>query len=493
VLFQFGRKVVNSVKQYWGGKWRDGSGSDRFEVLNPATAEVLGSYPFATQDEVEGAIAAASEGFREWSTTPAWERKLILLKVAETLDARADLIAVAITNEQGKPVDEAVAEVKRAADFFRWAAGQAVRIYDRVIPSRFASERHVAERRPIGVVCALTPWNYPIVLPAKKLSAALAAGCSVVLKASEETPTGAVELVRACIDAGVPENAICLLFGDPEEISDVLIRDRRVKKVSFTGSIPVGKLLAAKAGAQMKPCTLELGGHAPVLVFEGVNVEAVAKLCVQKKFSNAGQACISPSRFLIQDAVFSSFRDAFIEACDSINVGDGGDSSVNMGPLANARRRDAVRDIVEDCRSQGARIILGGDAPRAPGFFFNPTVIQAEDFNLRVFNEEPFGPIATLTPFAETKSMIAEANRLNVGLAAYAFCADSSQQHMVSQALEAGLVGINLLPGHLPEDPFGGCKQSGFGLEGGEEAVDAYLTSRLVCSGTDSRYFEERR
>lgn len=472
------------IKQFIAGKWRQGSGRGSFSVRNPATGGVTGEYPWSSDADIDDAVMSAERGFQEWSAVPHWTRHLVLLKVADHLQAHAIDTARAITKEQGKPLFESVAEVERAADFFRWAAGQGVRVYDRVIPSRVVGERHVAARRPVGVVCALTPWNYPIVLPAKKISAALAAGCSVILKASEETPSGAIAIVEACLEAGVPGNAINLLMGNPEQISNRLIAHPIVKKISFTGSISVGKHLASKAGAAMKPCTLELGGHAPVIVMDDVDAEAVARLCVQKKFSNAGQACISPSRFLVHSGIYEEFSSAFLAASSAISVGSGEAPGVTMGPLANARRLQAISSLVEDCRVSGADILTGGVSPEGEGYFYPPTVIHVSDRTLRIMNEEPFGPTATISMFKELADMVEEANRLPVGLAAYAFTSKPSHQSYLAEALQAGLVGINLLPGHLPEDPFGGWKESGFGLEGGEEGIDAYLSGKLVCSSS---------
>ncbi len=466
--------------QFIAGAWRDGQGETVLQTADPATGAVTDAYPAVSEADLADAVTTSVEGFHIWSSTPAWTRSAVLARIGDLVRERQAAIAEAITREQGKPLAESIAEVERAADFFTWGGGEAPRIYDRGIASRDGSVQ-IARKVPIGPICAFTPWNYPVVLIAKKLSAALAAGCSCILKPSEETPTAPALLVQACLDAGVPAETLNLVFGEPAVISRYLIAMPQIRKVTFTGSVAVGKLLAGQAAKKMKPITMELGGHAPVIVMPDVDVDGVASLVAEKKFHNAGQACISPSRIFVHDDIKDDFRDALAAKAESLRVGPGLAEDTQMGPLASLRRRNAVAGLVQDACDLGADLAAGGERAEGDGFFYQPTILDAVPDDAKVMTEEPFGPVAAISSFADLDDVLARANGLTYGLAAYGFSSSPPTQKRLADGLEAGLVGINMLPGHLPELPLGGWKESGIGVEGGLEAVDSYLINKLQC------------
>ncbi|MDF3917882.1 NAD-dependent succinate-semialdehyde dehydrogenase [Salinicola salarius] len=470
----------SDVKLYIDGEWREGQDGRQIDVVNPATGEVIGRVAHAATADLDAALAAAERGFQTWRATSAFERYKIMRKAAELLRERADGIARLMTQEQGKPLAEARGETLAAADTIDWLAEEGRRTYGRVVPARAAGVEQRVVRQPVGPVAAFTPWNFPINQVVRKLSSALATGCSIIVKAPEETPASPAELIRAFADAGVPAGVIGLVYGVPSEISSYLIPHPTIRKVTFTGSTPVGKQLAAMAGEHMKLATMELGGHAPALVFDDADVEQAARLLVGSKFRNAGQVCVSPTRFLIQRGVFETFLERFVALAREIKVGNGLDPDVTMGPLANERRRPALEALIDDARSQGATVQLGGKGSDGPGYFFEPTVLTGLTPQMRAMNEEPFGPLALLVPFDDLEEALAEANRLPFGLAAYAFTASSKTAQALSDRLEAGMLTINHLGIALPELPFGGIKDSGYGSEGGSEALEAYLTTKLV-------------
>jgi succinate-semialdehyde dehydrogenase/glutarate-semialdehyde dehydrogenase len=470
----------SDVKLYIDGEWREGSDGRQIDVVNPATGEVIGRVAHATTADLDAALAATERGFQVWRATSAFERYKIMRKAAELLRERADGIARLMTQEQGKPLAEARGETLAAADTIDWLAEEGRRTYGRIVPARAAGVEQRVVRQPVGPVAAFTPWNFPINQVVRKLSSALATGCSIIVKAPEETPASPAELIRAFADAGVPAGVIGLVYGVPAEISSYLIPHPTIRKVTFTGSTPVGKQLAAMAGEHMKLATMELGGHAPALVFDDADVEQAARLLVGSKFRNAGQVCVSPTRFLIQRGVFETFLERFVALAREIKVGNGLDPDVTMGPLANERRRPALEALIDDARSQGATVQLGGKGSDGPGYFFEPTVLTGLTPQMRAMNEEPFGPLALLVPFDDLEEALAEANRLPFGLAAYAFTASSKTAQALSDRLEAGMLTINHLGIALPELPFGGIKDSGYGSEGGSEALEAYLTTKLV-------------
>ncbi|BEL02437.1 NAD-dependent succinate-semialdehyde dehydrogenase [Actinoplanes sichuanensis] len=462
---------------YIDGEWI----TDRatLPVLNPATEEVIAHLPLATAADLDRAVAAAVRGFRVWRDTPIADRTRILLKAADLLTARADRVARVMTLEQGKPLAEARGEVLRVAGALRWDAEDARRAYGRIIPSEAGTVLSV-RHEPVGPVAAFTPWNFPAGSPMRKLAGALSAGCSIVIKASEETPSTAVEIVRCFAEAGLPPGALNLVFGDPAEVSTHLIEAPEIRLIAFTGSIPVGKLLAGRAGAQMKPSLMELGGHAPVIVCADADPVQAARKAAVAKFVNAGQVCTSPSRFLVHESIHDEFVAAFLAAVDRVVVGDGLDDGVTMGPLANPRRLKAMEELVTDAVSRGAVLQRGGERLDRPGFFFPPTVLTGVPLDARVMVEEPFGPIAPIVSFADLDEALRIANTLPYGLAAYGFTRSSTTTEKLVTGLEAGILSINHCGGSVPEAPSGGVKQSGYGREGGPEGLEAYLVTKRV-------------
>lgn len=464
------------------GQWQAAAGGDTLAVINPATGDTIGQHAHARQADLDAALDAADAGFRQWRTVPAVKRSATLNKAAALLRERADNIARLMTLEQGKPLAEARGETLGAADTLDWFAEEAKRIYGTVIPARANNVSQVVTKHPVGPVAAFTPWNFPLNQAVRKVSIALAAGCSIILKGPEETPASVAELIRCYVDAGVPAGVINLVFGVPAEISEYLIPHPVIRKISFTGSTAVGKHLASLAGAHMKRNTMELGGHAPTLIFDDADLKAAVKIVSQGKFMNAGQVCISPTRFLVQEGVYEEFVDAFTQAAGQVKVGNGLEEGTAMGPLVHDRRPGAVAGFIDDAKQHGAEVRLGGKAVDGPGYFFEPTVLTNLNSDMRIMNEEPFGPVAAFTQFSEIDEAIAEANRLPYGLAAYAFTSSMKTATRLGNEIEAGMISINHLGLALPETPFGGVKDSGYGTEGGSEAIDSYLDARFVTT-----------
>lgn len=462
------------------GKWRDSADGRTLDVTDPATDEVIGTVAHASKADLDAALAAVEKGFRVWSQTGAFERYKIMRRAAEHLRASADEIAYVMTREQGKPVAEAKGEVLSGADIIDWFAEEARRTYGQIIPGRAAGVTQMAIKLPVGPVAAFTPWNFPINQVVRKLSAAVAAGCSIIVKAAEETPAASAALIRAFAEAGMPDGVINLVHGSPAEISEYLIAHPVIRKISFTGSTPVGKHLAALAGQHMKRATMELGGHAPAIVFDDADVDNAVKLLSASKYRNAGQVCISPTRFLIQDKVFDRFLDGMTEAAKAIKVGNGLDPESRMGPLANERRIPALTTLIADAVDHGAKITTGGNRIGNQGNFFEPTVLANVPVKARIMNEEPFGPVAIVNRFSTLEDVIAEANRLPYGLASYAFTGSSETIQALGLRIDAGMTTINHIGFALPEVPFGGVRDSGYGTEGGSEAIEAYLVTKFV-------------
>jgi succinate-semialdehyde dehydrogenase / glutarate-semialdehyde dehydrogenase len=462
------------------GRWAAAGGGETLPVRNPATEEVIGSVAHARRADLDRALAAAERGFDAWKRTAALDRAKVLRKAAALLRDRCEEIAQLMTLEQGKTLVEARQEVERAAETSDWMAGETQRIYGRIIPSRAANVTQLVVKDPVGIVAAFTPWNFPVNQIVRKVVGALAAGCAIIVKGPEETPASCAELVRAYVDAGIPAGAVNLVFGTPAEISEYLIPHPSVRKVSFTGSTLVGKQLAALAGSHMKLMTMELGGHAPVLVFADSQVEAAARALCGNKFRNAGQSCINPTRLLVQRSVYARFVDSFVAAARAIKVGSGLDPTTNMGPLANSRRITAMEDMVADAVRKGAILKLGGKRTGARGYFFEPTVLIDVPLEARAMNEEPFGPLALIRPFEDLEEAIAESNRLPYGLSAFAFTGSHAVAAQVAARVQSGMVSINHFGLGIPETPFGGVRDSGHGFEGGSEAIEAYLQTRFV-------------
>lgn len=462
------------------GEWVEAGNRRSAEVVNPATEEVIGHVPLATQEDLDRALVSAERGFRVWSGYSAWKRAGILGKVASLLRDRKQCIAHILTLENGKPLADALGEVDRAIETIEWCAEEGKRAYGRILPIRSPGVSELSVKRPVGPVAAFAPWNFPVVLVARKIAAALAAGCSIIVKPAEETPASCIEIARACADSGVPAGVVNLVFGVPAMVSEHLIASPIVRKISFTGSIPVGKLLSRLAGEHLKPVTMELGGHSPVVIFDDVDVEAVAKLCVGFKFRNAGQVCLCPNRFYVHERIYDEFVNRFASAAGMLKVADGMAEGVQMGPLANVRRLSAAQALMEDAVGKGATVVSGGSRVGERGYFFEPTVLVNLSDNARILSEEPFCPIAPIMPFSSFDDVVKMANHDQFGLAAYAFTDSLTMADKISEAFEAGWIGVNGFTPSLADVAIGGIKQSGIGYEGGPEGLDAYLHSKFI-------------
>jgi len=462
------------------GAFRQGSGGKIEDVINPADENVLGELPHASKSDLDEALTAADRMFPIWRDTPAIQRAQVLNKAAQLIRERIEPIGRTLTMEQGKTLPEAKGEIVVSAEILEWYAGECMRSYGRIIPGRTANSRGMVLKEPIGPVAAFTPWNFPAYTPMRKMAAALAAGCSVIIKASEETPGTCVALARCFQEAGLPDGVLNVVFGVPAEVSEYLVPHPTIRKISFTGSVPVGKLLSKMAGEHMKRATMELGGHSPVIVFDDVDTDKVVKMVVGGKFRNAGQVCISPTRFFVHENKYADFVTKFTAAAAVMNVTNGLDADADMGPLANPRRLDAMAGFVADAREHGADVRTGGERMGNQGFFFQPTVLADVSEDSRIMNEEPFGPVVPIVPFKEFDEVIERANRLEFGLASYAFTSDDNKANALADKLESGMVGVNSLAISLPEAPFGGIKDSGHGSEGGMEGLEAYQNTKFV-------------
>jgi len=473
-------KHYGDVSLFIDGRWQKAFSGKTIDVIDPATEEKIGTVAQAGVEDLDRALAAAEKGFAAWRKVSALERSKVLRRAAENLRTRVEDIAGLMTREQGKPLSESRTEVFAAAETFEWFAEEARRAYGRVVPARTENVLNLVIKQPVGPVAAFTPWNFPIIQIARKLGAALAAGCSIIIKAPEETPASPAALIQAVVDAGVPDGTVNLVYGVPADISTYLIPHPVIRKISFTGSTAVGKQLAALAGKHMKRVTMELGGHAPAIICDDADLDAAIKLLGNAKFRNAGQTCISPTRFLVQERVFDAFVDGLVAYAEGLKIGDGFDDGVGMGPLANPRRIAALEELIADALAQGAELKFGGKRIGNKGYFFSPTILADVPTAARAMNEEPFGPIALVNRFHEVEEAIAEANRLPYGLASYAFTRSTRTATALTQSVEAGLLSINHIGFARPELPFGGIKDSGYGSEGGTEAIEAYLVTRLV-------------
>ncbi|UPJ30193.1 NAD-dependent succinate-semialdehyde dehydrogenase [Bradyrhizobium sp. CW1] len=472
--------AYSNTQLFIGGKWRPAHSGKVIEVRNPATEEVIGTVAHAGRSDLDEALAAASAGFKIWRNVAPFERCRIMRKAAAIMRERNEEIAPLLTMEQGKTLGEAKMEAMAAADVIEWFAEEAKRAYGRLIPARGPGIYQLAIKEPVGPVAAFTPWNFPINQVVRKLSAALGAGCSIIVKAPEETPASPAQLIRAFEDAGVPDGVINLVYGIPAEISEYLIPHPVIRKISFTGSTHVGKQLNALAGLHMKRATMELGGHAPAIVFKDADVTSAAKILAAAKYRNAGQVCISPTRMLVQDDVFREFVDTFVDSAKAFKVGNGLDPDSKMGSLANPRRVTAIEGMVQDAVGKGAKLETGGKRVGNKGHFFEPTVVSDVPKDARAMNEEPFGPLALISRFSSFDEVVEEANRLPFGLASYAFTSSTKTAAAIGSAVEAGMMSINSFGLALPEVPFGGIKDSGYGSEGGTEAMEGYLNTKFI-------------
>jgi len=465
------------VQLYIGGGWRKSAAS--LPVLNPADEREIGRVPVATRSDLDAALGAAADGFKVWSRTSPARRSEVILKAAALMRERIEVIAHAITLEHGKPIAQARSEVIRGCEFFEWDAGEGLRTYGSVIPSA-PGIRYIVLRQPIGMVAAFSPWNFPMSQPSRKVAGALAAGCSIILKAAEETPAGAMHIAQAFHDAGLPPGVLNLVFGVPSEISEYLIPQEQTRLVAFTGSTAVGKQLTQIAARHMKPVLMELGGHAPVIVCDDVDPVATAIQSALRKARNAGQVCTSPTRFYVQEPLFEAFTRAFVEKALTVRVGDGFDPATQMGPLANHRRIEALETLVADAREKGARVLAGGERLGGRGYFFPLTVLAELPDDARAMREEPFGPLALINPVSSLDEAIEKANGLPFGLAAYAFTNSARNADRLMDGIEAGNLSINTLEASVAETPFGGVKDSGYGREGGPQGLSHYTIVKNV-------------
>ena len=474
---------ITKLKLHIGGAWVAASSSDVLEVVNPATGEILAHVPVATLADLDAAAVSAAQGFAVWRKTAPAERCRIIVRAAGLLRERVETIAAVMSSEQGKPLPESRAEIIRAAELIEWAAEEGRRTYGHTIPAPNGT-RYLTFWEPVGPVLALTPWNFPLVSPARKVGSALAAGCSCILKPSEITPLSAIELVRAFNDAGLPAGVFNLVLGDPALISRHLLDHEAVRAVTFTGSVSVGRSLSEHAGRLMKPALMELGGHSPVIVFNDIDVEKIAGAAVTAKFRNSGQVCTSPTRFFVHADIYEKFVAAFARHTAALRLVAQADGAGTMGPVVSERRRTAVCELIEDARVKGARLVIRGKPCPGAGFFLEPTVLADVPAAARIMREEPFGPVAVFNRFTEIEEVLGAANSLPFGLAAYLFTANIAAARQVSHGLACGIVGVNTFSGSNPETPFGGNKDSGQGREGGTEGIREYMTLKFIVEGT---------
>lgn len=472
--------VTTKVRLFIDGQWRDGAGGGEREIINPATEAAIGTVALAAPQDLAEALQSAQRGFLVWRSTAALERGRLLRKVGELLRQRAAEIATVLTLEEGKTIAEARDEVDKAADHFDWMADEGLRAYGRIIPTRGKNGRQLVQLEPIGPVAGFTPWNFPATGPARKISTALAAGCSIIIKAAEETPGTCAAIVQACVDAGIPSGVVNLVFGVPSEVSKALIESPLVRKVSFTGSVPVGISLAELAARGLKPCTLELGGQAPFIVFEDADLDLALSAAITGKFRNAGQVCVCPTRFFVHEAHYESFVSAFVTAAGALKVGDGLSPATQMGCVQNHRRIDAMAEFTADAVRSGARVVAGGERIDRKGYFWRPTIIAEAADSALIMNKEPFGPIAGVASFRNFDEVVQRANSTAYGLASYAFTRSAKVAHQIAQSLDAGMLAINGLTVSPPEAPMGGVKDSGYGREGGVEGLLGHLKTKFV-------------
>ncbi|MEJ7928833.1 NAD-dependent succinate-semialdehyde dehydrogenase [Ramlibacter sp. AN1015] len=470
-----------NTQLFINGQWQDAAEGRTLAVFNPASGQEIGRVAHASRVDLDKALEAAQKGFETWRDMTVAERAKIMRKAAGLMRERAEAIGRLITQEQGKPLSEAKGEALAAGDIIEWFADEGFRVYGRLVPSRHnIAIRQMVLKDPVGPVAAFTPWNFPINQVVRKVAAALSAGCSMLVKAPEETPAGPAALIQAFADAGIPPGVLGLVYGNPAEISSYLIPHPTIRKITFTGSTPVGKQLAAMAGQHMKRVTMELGGHAPVIVCEDADIALAVKATAAAKFRNAGQVCISPTRFLVHESIRDEFAQALAKHAKGLKVGDGLAEGTQMGPLANPRRLSAMADITQDAVQRGAKVLTGGERIGDAGNFWQPTILSDVPLDAKVFNDEPFGPVAAIRSFSRLEDAIAESNRLPFGLAGYAFTRSLKNADLLARRVEVGMLWVNMPAMPTAEMPFGGVKDSGYGSEGGPEAVEAYLNVRAV-------------
>ena len=471
--------------QFINGKWQKSENNETYDVINPATEEIIGKASKAERGDVDKALKSAEAGLKVWRNTPPWQRSYIIRKIADKIREKQEVLAKWLTLEVGKPLAEGTGEAGGAADIFEWNAEETKRIYGQTVESRFPDTRVHVYYQPVGVVAALVPWNFPLILASRKISTALAAGCSVICKPDVITPGTVMELVDICKECGVPEGVINLLSGDPASISEQLIESDIVKKVSITGSTRVGKLILKKAADKVQRVTMELSGHSPFIVFEDSNIDKVADMAITAKFRNNGQVCISPNRFYIQESKKDEFVTKFIERAKKLKIGNGMDSDVQLGPLTTSKRLSEIEELVETTKKEGAKILLGGKRPSGfnKGYFYEPTVFDDVKDNFTIMKQEPFGPLVPVLSFKNFDEVIERANDNDLGLCSYIYTNSMEQAHRASELMETGCVAVNTAAVAVAEAPFGGIKQTGYGREGGSMAIKDYLNIKYTHLG----------
>ncbi len=471
--------------QFINGKWVKSSGGETYEVLNPANEELLGKASKANKKDIELALESAQKGFDVWKNTSPWERSKIIRNISEIIRKKKDILAKWLTLEVGKPLKESLGEASGAADIFEWSSEEAKRIYGETLQGRLPETRIHVYYQPVGVVAALVPWNFPITLAARKISTALSAGCSVIVKPDIITPGSVMELVNICNEAGVPPGVVNLLSGDPSFISDNLLSSDIIKKVSITGSTRVGKIILKKAAEKVQRVTMELSGHSPFIVFEDADIEKVTDIAIFAKFRNNGQVCISPSRFYIHESKKNDFTKLIVEKSKKLKIGNGMDNNVALGPLTTKKRLNEIEDLVEVTKKEGAKVLCGGKRPSGfnKGFFYEPTVFDNVFDNFTIMKTEPFGPLIPILQFKDFDDVIKRANNNDLGLASYIYTNDLEKAHKASELMETGTVAVNTGVVALPEAPFGGIKQTGYGREGGSMAIKDYLNIKYTHLG----------
>jgi len=471
--------------QFINGKWQKSENNETYDVINPATEEIIGKASKAGRGDVDKALKSAEAGLKVWRNTPPWQRSYIIRKIADKIREKQEVLAKWLTLEVGKPLAEGTGEAGGAADIFEWNAEETKRIYGQTVESRFPDTRVHVYYQPVGVVAALVPWNFPLILASRKISTALAAGCSVICKPAVITPGTVMELVDICRECGVPEGVVNLLSGDPASISEQLIESDIVKKVSITGSTRVGKLILKKAADKVQRVTMELSGHSPFIVFEDSNIDKVADMAITAKFRNNGQVCISPNRFYIQESKKDEFVTKFIERAKKLKIGNGMDSDVQLGPLTTSKRLSEIEELVETTKKEGAKILLGGKRPSGfnKGYFYEPTVFDDVKDNFTIMKQEPFGPLVPVLSFKNFDEVIERANDNDLGLCSYIYTNSMEQAHRASELMETGCVAVNTAAVAVAEAPFGGIKQTGYGREGGSMAIKDYLNIKYTHLG----------
>ena len=471
--------------QFIDGKWIKASSGETYEVINPANEEILGHASKASPKDVEKALKSAQQGLEVWKKTTPWQRSYILRRIADKMREKQDVLAKWMTLEMGKPLNEAKGEVNGAADIFEWNAEETKRIYGQTVESRFEDTRVHVYYQPVGVVAALVPWNFPLVLSSRKISTGLAAGCSVIVKPDVITPGVVMELVEICRESGVPSGVINLLSGDPPSIAQQLISSDIIKKISITGSSRVGKLILKQAADKVQRVTMELSGHSPFIVFDDADIKKAADMAIAAKFRNNGQVCISPNRFYIQESKKDEFVNLFIEKTKKLKIGDGMDPSVQLGPITTKKRLNEIEELVETTKKEGAKVLLGGKRPSGfnKGYFYEPTIFDNVKDDFTIMKVEPFGPLVPMLSFKSFDEVIERANNHELGLSSY-ICTNSMEKaHKASELMETGTVAVNTPQVALAEAPFGGIKQAGYGREGGSMAIKDYLNVKYTHLG----------